>query len=155
MISLLEQTGIFSAFDKSSSFNGLFPNQNFHSGKGLGNLIALPLHGNSLLKGNSCFINPVTFEPFEDQLDFLTKIRRIDAPALNELYNKFTNEMGKRTFSDFSSKLEINLDSSIHINRTSLPLPLIDYLKQELNVGNSEYFVKKKSGKTLRNIIFG
>lgn len=142
MISLLEQTGIFSAFDKSSSFDRLFPNQNFHSGKGLGNLIALPLYGNSLLKGNSCFINPVTFEPFEDQLGFLTTIRRIDALVLDKLYDKFTNEAGKRTFSDSSSKLEINLGSSIHINRTSLILPLIDYLKQELNVGNSEYFVK-------------
>ncbi|SMD32067.1 hypothetical protein SAMN04488029_0405 [Reichenbachiella faecimaris] len=147
MITLLEQTGAFSAFDKSSSFDRLFPNQNFHSGRGLGNLIALPLYGNSLLKGNSWFINPVTFEPFEDQLGFLSSIRRIDALVLDKLYDKFTNEAGKSTFSDSSSKLEINLGSSIHINRTSLTLPLIDFLKEELNVGNSEYFVKKKSGK--------
>ena len=42
-ISLLEQSGAFSVFDKSSSFDRLFPNQDFHSGKGFGNLIALPL----------------------------------------------------------------------------------------------------------------
>lgn len=41
-ISILEQSGVFSMFDKSSSFDRLFPNQDFLSGKGLGNLIALP-----------------------------------------------------------------------------------------------------------------
>ncbi|MEX0810893.1 MAG: hypothetical protein WD048_01670 [Chitinophagales bacterium] len=32
LINLLEQTDIFSVFDKSSSFDRLFPNQDFHSG---------------------------------------------------------------------------------------------------------------------------
>ena len=41
-ISILEQAGIFSVYDKSSSFDRLFPNQDYLSGKGLGNLIALP-----------------------------------------------------------------------------------------------------------------
>jgi hypothetical protein len=42
-LSILEMSGAFSMFDKSSSFDRLFPNQDFLSGKGLGNLIALPL----------------------------------------------------------------------------------------------------------------
>ncbi len=33
-ISILEQSGAFSMFDKSSSFDRLFPNQDFLSGKG-------------------------------------------------------------------------------------------------------------------------
>ena len=41
---LLKQAGIFSVFDKGSSFDRLFPNQDHLSGKGLGNLIALPLY---------------------------------------------------------------------------------------------------------------
>lgn len=44
ILSLLEKSGVFSVFDKSSSFDRLFPNQDFLSGKGLGNLIALPLY---------------------------------------------------------------------------------------------------------------
>ena len=43
-ISILEQPGIFSIFDKGSSFDRLFPNQDYLSGKGFGNLIALPLY---------------------------------------------------------------------------------------------------------------
>lgn len=44
ILSLLEQCGAISAFDKNASFDRLFPNQDYLSGKGLGNLIALPLH---------------------------------------------------------------------------------------------------------------
>lgn len=53
-IQLLEESGIFSVFDKNSSFDRLFPNQDFLSGKGLGNLIALPLYKPVLEAGNSC-----------------------------------------------------------------------------------------------------
>lgn len=56
IISLLEKAGIFSIFDKSSSFDRLFPNQDSLSGKGFGNLIALPLHKPTLEKGNSCLL---------------------------------------------------------------------------------------------------
>ena len=49
---LLEETGLFSLFDKSSSFDRLFPNQDSLSGKGFGNLIALPLNKQSLEKGD-------------------------------------------------------------------------------------------------------
>lgn len=70
-ISILEQSGAFSMFDKSSSFDRLFPNQDFLSGKGFGNLIALPLFKPTFEKGNNCFIDPETFEPFTDQWGFL------------------------------------------------------------------------------------
>lgn len=53
---LLKKAGIISEFDKESSFDRLFPNQDQLTGKKLGNLIALPFHGNSMLANNSCFI---------------------------------------------------------------------------------------------------
>ena len=66
-IALLEQSGTFSIFDKHSSFDRLFPNQDYLSGKGLGNLIALPFHKPAMQAGNSCFIHPETLEPYGDQ----------------------------------------------------------------------------------------
>ena len=54
-ITILEETGVFSLFDKSSSFDRMFPNQDFLSGKGFGNLIALPLFKKTFEQGNSCF----------------------------------------------------------------------------------------------------
>src|SRR3989344_6376233 len=41
---------------RQSTFDRLFPSQDEHAGKGLGNLIALPLSGEHIQKGNSCFI---------------------------------------------------------------------------------------------------
>lgn len=90
-ISILEQSGVFSMFDKSSSFDRLFPNQDFLSGKGLGNLIALPLFKPTLENGNSCFINPEIFEPITDQWKFLNEIKRISVNELDNLYQQFSN----------------------------------------------------------------
>ena len=71
MFELLRESGIVSPFEKEPSFDRLFPNQDFHSGKALGNLIALPLNGKALQNGNSVFLDPGTFEPYENQLEFL------------------------------------------------------------------------------------
>lgn len=47
MFELLRQANIISHFEKEPSFDRIFPNQDYHSGKGMGNLIALPLQGDS------------------------------------------------------------------------------------------------------------
>jgi hypothetical protein len=44
IITLLEKIGLFSTFDKNSSFDRLFPNQDSLSGKGFGNLIGKYAH---------------------------------------------------------------------------------------------------------------
>ena len=61
MFELLREASIISPFEKEPSFDRLFPNQDFHSGKGLGNLIALPLNGKALQNNNSAFLNPDYF----------------------------------------------------------------------------------------------
>ena len=142
-ISILEEIRIFSPFDKGS-FDRLFPNQDFHSGKGLGNLIALPFHKPSWEQGNSCFINPVTLEPIQDQWDLLRSVVRIPKSKLDDLYNGLAET---KTVHGPTGKLQINLSSSIHINRTGLTLKLINFLKEELNFVNSEFFIKQKSGR--------
>lgn len=146
-ISILEQSGAFSMFDKSSSFDRLFPNQDFLSGKGFGNLIALPLCKLTFEKGNSCFVNPKSFEPFTDQWIFLKKIQKVSTVNLDNLYS------GLKSVVEFSSpiaadgKLNISLNSNIRISRSGLTLALINFLKEELNFANSEYFIKKKAGR--------
>ncbi|MCG8579679.1 MAG: helicase, partial [Bacteroidales bacterium] len=75
-ISILQKCGAFSIFDKGSSFDRIFPNQDYLSGKGLGNLIALPFNGLALKEGNSCFIDPKNFAPFDDQHSFLQSVER-------------------------------------------------------------------------------
>jgi len=145
---ILEETVIFSLFDKSSSFDRLFPNQDFHSGKGLGNLIALPFHKPSLLNENSCFLNIDTFKPFTDQWEFLDSIQRVDPKIFDELYESVAVQQPVGTFQTSpSGKLEISLDESLHILRSGMTEGLIKFLREELSFANPEYFIKKKSGK--------
>jgi len=146
-ISILEQSGAFSMFDKSSSFDRLFPNQDFLSGKGFGNLIALPLFKPTFEKGNSCFINPESFEPITDQWEFLKNIQKVSTDYLDELYNELKSGVEFNPPIATDDKLNISLNNNIRISRSGLTPALINFLKEELNFANSEFFIKKKSGR--------
>lgn len=147
-ISILEESGAFSMFDKGSSFDRLFPNQDFLSGKGLGNLIALPFFKPAMENGNSCFINPETFEPYSDQWQFLNEIERISVDILENFYQEVSPIQNLQIPKSNDSRLTITLQQNIRIQRDGLTTPLINFLKEELNFANSEFFIKKKSGKT-------
>lgn len=152
MTALLQNAGLISVFDKNSSFDRLFPNQDYHSKKGLGNLIALPLNKTSLVNENSCFIDPETLQPFEDQWAFLETIIRFSINHLNDVYKEHTDkdEISTGLFQreqTTTEKLTIVLNNEIHINRTALPASLIAFLKEELNFANIEYQVKKNINK--------
>jgi superfamily II DNA or RNA helicase len=146
-ISILEESGIFSMFDKSSSFDRLFPNQDFLSGKGLGNLIALPFFKPSLEQVNSCFINPLTFEPYSDQWCFLKEIERVSITILDNLFQRISTTQNLPIPKNNNGKLTILLQQNIRFQRDGLTSPLIHFLKEEINFANSEFFIKKKSGK--------
>ena len=146
-ISILEQSGAFSMFDKSSSFDRLFPNQDFLSGKGLGNLIALPFFKPAMEEGNSCFINPENFEPYPNQWQFLNEIGRVSIEILDKLYQEISTYQSLPIPKNNNGKLTILLQQNISVQRNGLTTPLINFLKEELNFTNSEYFIKKKSGK--------
>lgn len=146
-ISILEESGAFSRFDKSSSFDRLFPNQDFLSGKGFGNLIALPLFKPTFEKGNSCFVNPKTFEPFTDQWNFLRGIKKTSTKLLDNLFNSLKPGLGSFENKLASGKLKISLNNNVSLSRIGLTSTLINYLKEELNFANSEFFIKKKAGR--------
>ena len=130
-LTILEKSGAFSMFDKSSSFDRLFPNQDFLSGKGFGNLIALPLFKSAFEQGNNCFIDPKTFEPYLDQWQFLNGIRRVSTETLEQFYQEFSSGQISPVVHT-QGKLTISLRQSIRIQRNGLTIPLIHFLKEEL-----------------------
>nr|WP_231367554.1 hypothetical protein [Gillisia sp. JM1] len=146
-ISILEQSGAFSMFDKSSSFDRLFPNQDFLSGKGFGNLIALPFYKPTFDKGNSCFVDPETFKPKTDQWKFLKNIKKVSIDYLDKLYKGLTPDVQTIKSKPTSGKLCIALSNNVILSRIGLPPTLTNFLKEELNFANSEFFIKKKSGR--------
>ena len=149
-ISILEQTGVFSLFDKSSSFDRMFPNQDFLSGKGFGNLIALPLYKKTFEQGNSCFIDIESLEPIQNQWDFIKNIQRVSTIILDELHqiqNTQQNIPVSIVPNLYNEKLTIKLGNVVKINRNAISTPLINFLKEELNFLNTEFLIKKKMGK--------
>jgi len=152
IISLLENSRIFSIFDKSSSFDRLFPNQDSLSRKGFGNLIAIPLYKPTFEQGNSCFVDVETLDPIANQWEFLKQIIRVTGQDLDKLYSQIIVTPTKvpsqiQASQNTIGKLLIRLNNSIQISRMNLPLSLISFLKDELNFLNTEYIVKKKMGK--------
>ncbi|HAX96418.1 MAG TPA: restriction endonuclease subunit R, partial [Prolixibacteraceae bacterium] len=151
-ISLLQQSGVFSVFDKNPSFDRLFPNQDSLSGKGLGNLIALPLFKPTWDQGNSCFIDTDTFEPFADQWQFLANIKRVPTELLDDLYQTLSERVTDpaEIYSGMplvDGKVQIKLNNKVQISRRSIPATLTTFLKNELSFVNSEYLARKKTGK--------
>ena len=60
-----------------TSYDRLFPSQDVHTGRGMGNLIAAPLNGNRRQHGTTLFLDPATLEPFDDQWAYLSSIARL------------------------------------------------------------------------------
>ena len=70
------------------SYDRLFPSQDTLPKGGFGNLIALPLQGESRRTGNTVFLDN-RLEPYEDQWLYLTGVRRIDRALTQEVISRF------------------------------------------------------------------
>ncbi len=151
-LSILENTGVFSAFDKSSSFDRLFPNQDYLSGKGLGNLIALPLCKPTWLQGNSCFIAPETGEAFIDQFEFLHNIQKTSVTLLEHHFETIKKVTINPSAKSTCDTLRIVLTNVIHLSRAGMTPPLMSFIKEELSFVNSEFLIRQKSGKSTHGI---
>ncbi len=153
MLHILEEAGIISALDKNSNYDRLFPNQDYHSGKGLGNLIALPLQKKALENNNACFIDPVSQKPFGDQYLFLQNIKKVSTGHLGKILN---NIEGSTPYSKIISEaplsnqneIQVTLNKQVFIARQQLTPVLISFLRDNLNFVNSDYIIKKKLGKS-------
>ena len=152
ILHILEFAGIISPFDKNSNYDRLFPNQDYHSGKGLGNLVALPLQQKALENNNSCFIDLNSLAPFDDQWEFLQKIQRVTIGHLDKIFktlessnpnNKILSEKALST----ENGIQIVLNNQVVIPRKQLSPDLILFLRDNLNFVNSDYIIKKKLGK--------
>ena len=122
MFEMLRHSGIISQFEKEPSFDRLFPNQDYHSGKGLGNLIALPLNGKSIEHGNTCFLNPDTFIPFENQWTFIESVEKVPTAKLRALYEEFfyiapDNTLISSPSGSYGNDLEIIIRNQVYLKR--------------------------------------
>lgn len=108
-------------------------------------------------QGNSCFADIDTFQPVQDQFEFLKNIKRITIAGSMRLYQSIStstnfdsnNQITVNTTppATVCNKLTITLNNVVRINRNGLTTSTINFLKEELNFANTEYFIKTKAGK--------
>lgn len=67
ILELIRKALNLSEFEKEVSFDRLFPNQDYHSNNGIGNLIALPLNGKSMREQNTAFLDTDSYKIIADQ----------------------------------------------------------------------------------------
>jgi hypothetical protein len=101
--------------EKVETFDRMFPNQDGVSEtRPLGNLIALPLHGERLTKGNSAFVRrgkdgkPV---PVEDQWEFLDNIELNSTELFDELFEEAGEYVPEREHTKYEGEAEGLSDS--------------------------------------------
>jgi superfamily II DNA or RNA helicase len=78
------------------SYDRLFPSQDTMPKGGFGNLIALPLQGNSRRDGNSVFVDS-KFEPYADQWRFLSSIKKVAPEEVEEIGGKTSSAPRNRS----------------------------------------------------------
>jgi len=151
-LALLRQAKCIDDYSHDESFDRLFPNQDMHSGKGLGNLIALPLQGTSRKENRTVFVDPESFIAFSDQWIFLSGLKRISGAKLDELYEilcqsgSTSKEQEVGVFSDPNAPMRIEFSSMLKILKQQIVPVLMTHLREELNFFNSEYITKSKIG---------
>lgn len=146
---LLREAKCIDDYARDESFDRLFPNQDMHSGKGLGNLIALPLQGKSRKENKTVFVDPITLIPFPDQWDFLSGIERLAERAFETLYEKLCSGSAAEKFSAEQLQnmpLRIEISNRLRIYKQQIPPVVASFLREELNFFNAEYFVKSRTG---------
>ena len=152
IINILREAKIIDQFDKEDSFDRLFPNQDEHSGKGFGNLIALPMQGKARENNNTIFLNPENnLLPVDDQWELLKNIQKISIAHLDKLYDELNGIVSSddkkiKSRSKILKQLIITIAEQIYISKINLPRVLINFLRNELNFVNLEFLIKKRIG---------
>lgn len=152
-IYLLKSSGVISKVNKNSNFDRLFPNQDGHSGNGLGSLIALPLQKKAVENSYTCFIQTENLSPFTDQWMFLRTIQKVRNKILDELYKTIivnkqnTSVKESIVVNSLKEEFRIILSSQIILPRFGLNPLVAKYLNDNLNFMNVDYLIKKRTGR--------
>lgn len=103
---LLKEAQIIGEDIELSSFDRLFPNQDELTGKGFGNLIALPFQGKAARNEHTKFLDPDSdfIVPFYDQWGVLAGIEKIGETVLDDLIKSWNLERAKLAVSGSSGK---------------------------------------------------
>jgi superfamily II DNA or RNA helicase len=136
------------------SYDRLIPAQDFMPKGSFGNLIALPLHGQSRRAGTTVFID-ADLAPFGDQWAHLSTLRRVTAAAAASLADQLRDVAAgpleptyRRPFQGPSPTpppvIKAVAGPMLAIDRIGLPPALLAALKHLASLHNPEYYQKER-----------
>jgi superfamily II DNA or RNA helicase len=140
-----------------SSYDRLFPSQDIHSGRGVGNLIAAPLNGKRRQHGTTVFVDPATLEPFDDQWAYLSSIARLSAKDVaaraRQLPDPQIGHTVRRLQLPTSSKIvprpaaivRASFTSRITLTANDLGPAMISAVKHAASIRNPEFDARQRA----------
>ena len=140
-----------------SSYDRLFPSQDVHTGRGVGNLIAAPLNGKRRQHGTTVFLDPATLEPLEDQWAYLSSIARLSLKEVGALSRELpTPQIGhhvRRLQLPTSSKIvprpaaivRATFGSRITLTANDLGPAMISAVKHGSSIRNPEFDARQRA----------
>ena len=147
-----------------SSYDRLFPSQDVHTGRGMGNLIAAPLNGARRQHGTTLFLDPATLEPFDDQWAYLSSIARLSANDIASLARKLPDpKVGhdvRRLELPTSSKIvprpaaiiRASFAARLRLTAADLGPAMISAVKHAASIPNPEFHVRQRARRSTWNI---
>jgi hypothetical protein len=134
-----------------TSYDRLFPSQDVHIGRGVGNLIAAPLHGKRRLHGTTVFLDPATLEPFDDQWAYLSSIarlseheaaaagRRLDEPSLGHDVRSLRLPTSSKIVPRPAPIIRASFAAHLRLTATDLGPAMISAVKHAASIPNPEF----------------
>lgn len=140
-----------------ATYDRLFPSQDvLPAGKGIGNLIAAPLHGRSRRQGATVFLDLATMEPHPDQWAFLSSLHRLSPREAEQLAKRVTRPTvgaavtrlepatASRIRPSPASVLRVRLDAGAAVAMASLTPALLATLKHAASMPNPAFYERQR-----------
>ena len=140
-----------------SSYDRLFPSQDVHTGRGMGNLIAAPLNGKRRQHGTTLFLDPATLEPFDDQWAYLSSIARLSqkdvtalvrtlpAPQFGHRVRKLHLPTSSRIVPRPASIIRATFASRLTLTANDLGPAMIAAVKHAASIRNPEFDARQRA----------
>ncbi|HTY26849.1 MAG TPA: DEAD/DEAH box helicase family protein, partial [Mycobacterium sp.] len=140
-----------------SSYDRLFPSQDVHTGRGVGNLIAAPMNGKRRQHGTTVFLDPATLEPYDDQWSYLSSIARLSTKDVTALARQLPDpQIGhnvRRLQLPTSSRIvprpativRAQFGSRITLTANDLGPAMISAVKHAASIRNPEFDIRQRA----------
>lgn len=147
-----------------ASYDRLFPSQDIHSGKGMGNLIAAPLNGKRRQHGATLFLDSTTLEPYEDQWAYLSSldrlsdgdvrahIRKLPAVRLGQEIRRLELPQSSKIVPRPALVVHVAFASRLTVRAADLGPAMISAVKHAASMPNPEFYERQRQRRSTWNI---